>query len=168
MWGVVVADLPPISGNKKRPRWSALIHRRPGSAGWLVAVEPGWRWLPRRPYRFWAGAFDAVTSSCSLKHWPDPVVGLAECIRVLGSGGQLVIVEIDGDSTTEQVRRFAGMTRIPPGLREAYVRFAMRTVVGVAPSIDALTDVLRQVGLATAVVRKVDGLPFVVAIATVR
>jgi ubiquinone/menaquinone biosynthesis C-methylase UbiE len=41
-------------------------------------------------------SFDTVVSSCAWKHWPNPSLGVSECLRVLRSGGSLVIVEIDG------------------------------------------------------------------------
>ncbi len=31
-------------------------------------------------------SFSAVVSSCSLKHWPDPSQGVAECLRVVRPG----------------------------------------------------------------------------------
>ena len=108
--------------------------------------------------------FDAVVSSCALKHWPDPGVGLRECARVTKPGGQMIIVEIDGDSTSAEVRAFARRTRIPPGLREAYVRFAMTTVVGVAPSRATLGGLVGAVYPAP-LITKVEGLPFAVATA---
>jgi ubiquinone/menaquinone biosynthesis C-methylase UbiE len=117
------------------------------------------------PFR--TAAFDTVVSCCAFKHWPDPLLGLSECSRVVRPGGQLLVVEIDGGGTLGEVRRFARMTRIPPGLREAYVRFAMRTVVGVAPQIDQLTNLLATVALGAPKVGKVAQLPFVVAMAKV-
>ena len=71
--------------------------------------------------------------------------------------------EIEGSGTTEEVRRFARMTRVPPGLRDAYVRFAMRTVVGVAPSISALSAGFSAAYLPPPTVTKIAGLPFTVA-----
>jgi ubiquinone/menaquinone biosynthesis C-methylase UbiE len=108
---------------------------------------------------FAAKAFDTVVSSCAIKHWPNMAAGVAECRRVLRADGPLVVVEIDRSSTPAEVARFAAMTRVPPGLRWAYVRFAMETVVAVAPTAGELSDVLG------APVRKVDGLPYNVVIA---
>lgn len=41
------------------------------------------------------GAFDAVMSSGSIKHWPDPVAGLRELHRVLAPGGRAFVVEMN-------------------------------------------------------------------------
>jgi SAM-dependent methyltransferase len=34
-------------------------------------------------------SFDSVVSSCAWKHWPEPVIGVSECLRVLRPGGTL-------------------------------------------------------------------------------
>ena len=41
------------------------------------------------------GEFDAIVSSGSIKHWPDPVAGLAELHRVLAPGGRAFIGEMN-------------------------------------------------------------------------
>lgn len=85
---------------------------------------------------FAAGRFGSVISSCALKHWPDPSVGLAECMRVARQDAVIVIVEIDGSASIDDVWRFAEQLDLPAPIRSGYVRFAMRTVVGVAPRPD--------------------------------
>lgn len=112
-------------------------------------------------------SFDTVFSSCAWKLWSEPEVGLAECVRVTRPGGQLVIVEIDGASTVEEFRRFAKMSRIPYGMQEAYVRFAMRTVVGVAPDRAALEASFASLRLDPPAVRRIGDLPFLVVVASV-
>ena len=111
--------------------------------------------------------FDSVFSSCAWKHWPDPASGLAECVRVTRPGGVLLVIEIDGASSTEEFRRFAREARIPLGLREAYVRFAMRTVVGVAPDVATLARSFGDLGVGLPTVTRVGELPFLVATTTV-
>ncbi|HEY5024114.1 MAG TPA: class I SAM-dependent methyltransferase [Acidimicrobiales bacterium] len=112
---------------------------------------------------FGEDSFDSVYSSCAWKHWPDPAVGLAECVRVTRPGGALLVIEIDGASTIEEFRRFAREARIPFGLRDAYVRFAMRTVVGVAPDLTALTKSFEGLSVCLPVVTRMGELPFLVA-----
>jgi ubiquinone/menaquinone biosynthesis C-methylase UbiE/uncharacterized membrane protein YphA (DoxX/SURF4 family) len=57
------------------------------------------------------GHFDAVISSGSIKHWPDPVAGLRELHRVLAPGGRAFIAE---------------MNRIAPPAAIAKVRLRLR------------------------------------------
>lgn len=116
---------------------------------------------------FTDGSFGTVVSSCALKHWRDPRLGLSECVRVTRPGGRLVIVEIDGASTIDEVRRFSRLSRVPVGIRRAYVRFAMRTVVGVAPDLRALRAVFECLDVSELEIHKLDGLPFAVVTATV-
>jgi SAM-dependent methyltransferase len=109
--------------------------------------------------------FDSVISSCAWKHWPNPTIGVAECLRVLRPGGSLVIVEIDGSSTADEFWLFARNTRVPLGMRRAYLRFAMRTVVGVAPGRDALERSFLQAGALMPDIRRIEGMPFWLATA---
>ncbi len=108
-------------------------------------------------------SFDYVLSSCAWKHWPDPARGVAECVRVTRPGGSLVIIEIDGSSTRSTFERFARVTRFPPGLRKAYVRFAMRTVVGVAPNAQELTRSFEDLDLSLSEVKGIGDSPFLLA-----
>jgi ubiquinone/menaquinone biosynthesis C-methylase UbiE len=115
---------------------------------------------------FGSDTFDSVYSSCAWKHWPHPEAGIAECVRVVRPGGQIVVVEIDGGSTREDFAHLARTSRVPPGLRAAYVRFAMRTVVGVAPTAEELKASLETVATSPVVVERVAGLLFLVAVTT--
>jgi ubiquinone/menaquinone biosynthesis C-methylase UbiE len=99
-------------------------------------------------------SFDSVVSSCAIKHLPEPAAGVAEWRRVLRPGGAIAVVEIDGASTPSEVHHFASMTRVPPGLRWAYSRFVMETVVAVAPTVDELGELVGSPAT------KVAGLPY--------
>lgn len=148
-----------VVGVDLSPSQVRRLVRHAGASGVAVAVRASAERLP-----FPDCTFGGVISSCALKHWPDPGRGLRECVRVARGGGSVVIVEVDGAATVLEMRAFARMTRLPPGLREAYVRFAMRTVVGVAPTRDGLMDLFPRTEIARpASVQKVDGLPFLVA-----
>ncbi|HWD55142.1 MAG TPA: class I SAM-dependent methyltransferase [Acidimicrobiales bacterium] len=112
-------------------------------------------------------SFESLYSSCAWKHWPMPHLGIAECVRVTRSGGSLAVIEIDGTASADEFWAFARTSRIPLGLRRAYLRFAMRTVVGVAPTRDEFArsfDGLPLVGLD---VSRIEGLPFLLATANV-
>ena len=130
--------------------------RRAGDTAWVIQARA--EALP-----FSRNSFDSLYSSCTWKHWPDPDAGVAECVRVTRAGGPIVIVEIDGTSTEEEIRRFAQGSRIPLGLREAYVRFAMRTVVGVAPDSAALAASFGGLPVSTPTISRLGGWPFLVA-----
>ena len=51
------------------------------------------------------GHFDAVISSGSIKHWPDPVAGLRELHRVLVPGGRAFIGEMNRLAPADAVAR---------------------------------------------------------------
>lgn len=116
---------------------------------------------------FSGATFDSLYSSCAWKHWPTPASGTAECVRVTKPGGTVVVIEIDGSATPEEFWSFARTSRIPFGLHRAYLRFAMRTVVGVAPSRDALASSFDGLPVAQLSVSRTAGLPFLLATATV-
>jgi ubiquinone/menaquinone biosynthesis C-methylase UbiE len=109
-------------------------------------------------------SFDSVVSSCAWKHWPNSLDGLAECVRVTRPGGALVIVEIDGKSTANRFGNFAQQCRMPPGMSGAYVRFAMRTVVGVAPNADLLSRSFMGLSIeGPPTIVQIEDLPFLLA-----
>jgi ubiquinone/menaquinone biosynthesis C-methylase UbiE len=51
------------------------------------------------------GHFDVVLSTGSIKHWPDPVAGLAELHRVLAPGGRAFVAEMNRVAPAEAVSR---------------------------------------------------------------
>lgn len=117
------------------------------------------------PFR--SGAFGFVYSCCTWKHWRDPALGISECARVTRPGGRLVVVEVDGSSTRDEFGTFAETTRIPTALRGAYVNFAMRTVVSVAPTPRQLAASLAQFSVHELSIEQIPGLPFLVAAAKI-
>ena len=115
---------------------------------------------------FTNSSFDSVYSSCAWKHWPHPSIGTSECVRVTKPGGSIVVVEIDGSASPDEFWSFARRSRIPLGLRKAYLRFAMRTVVGVAPTRDGLASSFDGLPVAALSVQRIDGLPFLLGTAS--
>jgi ubiquinone/menaquinone biosynthesis C-methylase UbiE len=116
---------------------------------------------------FHNGTFDSLYSSCAWKHWPMPELGTAECIRVTRAGGSVTVIEIDGNASADEFWSFARTSRIPFGLRRAYLRFAMRTVVGVAPSRDELARSFEGLPISGLSVARLQGLPFLIATGSV-
>jgi ubiquinone/menaquinone biosynthesis C-methylase UbiE len=104
--------------------------------------------------------FDSVVSSCSIKHWPDAAAGVQEMQRVLQPGGTLVVVEMDKDSTPADVRAWASLTKVPRPFRWAYAQLDIRSVLPWALTVDELG------ALVGARARKVEGLPYAVAVAS--
>ena len=64
----------------------------------------------------------------------------------------------------EELRTFADQSRVPVGLRSAYARFAMRTVVGVAPTLDELRQAFDGLDVVAVEVDHTPGMPFLVAV----
>lgn len=57
-----------------------------------------------------AGKFDIVISIGSIKHWPNPVSGLRECVEKLKPGGKLRVVELSREFSAKE---FARLFRLP-------------------------------------------------------
>jgi ubiquinone/menaquinone biosynthesis C-methylase UbiE len=117
---------------------------------------------------FSTGSFDTVYSSCVFKHWPSPEAALRVCLRVARPGASVITVEIDGAATSRDFRRFADRSRVPLGLRAGYVRFAMRTIVGVAPTGTELAAVFDHLAVQDLRVVRIADMPFLIATATAR
>jgi ubiquinone/menaquinone biosynthesis C-methylase UbiE len=94
--------------------------------------------VTRLPFR--DGEFDAVMSSGSIKHWPDPVAGLHELHRVLAPGGRAFIAEMNRAAPPEAVRAVAGRMgnwffrrMYPRALSKALSPAEARVVFGASP-----------------------------------
>ena len=132
------------------------LRRRGGAA--CVAAPAGA--LP-----FPSGAFAAVVSSCSIKHWPSLPQGLSECVRVLSPGGVLAVVEIDGGRDPDDLVRFAARSRVPRGFHRVYRVVAKRSFVALTPDPIDLSERLIAAGLEHVGHGRVAELPFFVVTA---
>jgi ubiquinone/menaquinone biosynthesis C-methylase UbiE len=81
-----------------------------------AATDSRLRWLPGTAEDLpWpAGTFDLVVSATSFDHWTDQQAGLAQCARVLGPDGWLVL--------TDQFSAWLGPTLIASRRRKARTR----------------------------------------------
>jgi ubiquinone/menaquinone biosynthesis C-methylase UbiE len=113
---------------------------------------------------FPTGVFAASVSFFSIKHWPDPRVGIAELLRVTRPEGRLLVVEINAHATPAEWRRYVDLTRIPRPLRHLYVQITYPTVVRHSLERDTLEAAFPegpQVG--DLYVEVVQDLPYLVA-----
>jgi ubiquinone/menaquinone biosynthesis C-methylase UbiE len=65
---------------------------------------------------FPAAVFDHIVASFSLHHWPNPVRGLTEMLRVLKPGGQAWIYELQRRASYQEIKAFAreeGLLSLP-------------------------------------------------------
>jgi ubiquinone/menaquinone biosynthesis C-methylase UbiE len=139
-----------------------VLARRLGAIGVDASIAQARRALgvaavaERLPFP--ARSFDAVVSSCAIKHWPDVHAGVAEARRVLRPGGALVIVEMDRDARRDDLLRYAAMTRVPAPLRSLYARFDERSILPMAPSAAELS------AWAGAPALPIPGLPYLLVV----
>ena len=105
------------------------------------------------------GAFDAAVSVGSIKHWPDPARGLAECVRALRPGGRLVIVEVDRGCLLEDARAFVARWRMPAPMRPLGLVLFRTFVAGQGLDLDDGRRLLPGLPLTATSVERVPGTP---------
>jgi ubiquinone/menaquinone biosynthesis C-methylase UbiE len=114
-------------------------------------------------------SFDVVVSVASIKHWPDQLQGLAECVRVLGPGGRLFVFEADRGCRLDDAAEFVGRWRIPRALRLPALAGFRTWVAGQAIDLDDARALLgRLPELADTDARRVPGTPALVLEGTKR
>ncbi len=96
---------------------------------------------------FPADRVDAVVSFFAIKHWPDRLLGVRECARVLRPGGPLLVTELDRDATLQRWRAFVDLTNVPEPLKNLYARVTLRPFIGRALTAADLDGLLSRAHL---------------------
>lgn len=103
--------------------------------------------------------FDALVSIASIKHWSDQAKGLAECARVLRSGGQLLLVEADRGCRLEDARSFVARWRLPDVVRPLNLMLFRTLVAGRSLDLDDARALMTVLPLASWEVSRLAGTP---------
>jgi cytochrome P450/ubiquinone/menaquinone biosynthesis C-methylase UbiE len=104
-------------------------------------------------------SFDAVLSVTSIKHWPSPLRGMQECLRVLKAGGDLLLVEVDRGSRLEAVRALMSRSRVPKLLRGPALPLLRTFIVGQGMDLDDFRELLSTLTLVDGRVARLEGMP---------
>ena len=113
-------------------------------------------------------SFDAVYSITAIKHFPDPVRGISECMRVLKVGGRLLLSEFDRDCTLPALRNLAQLMRLPSLLRPIVAPIIRAGVRRESPSLSDVRSWFTSAGVAERDYQlgAVEGWPVWIATAT--
>jgi ubiquinone/menaquinone biosynthesis C-methylase UbiE len=104
-------------------------------------------------------SFDVVYSFGSIKHWPDPLQGIAECWRVLKAGGELLLTDSTSDATLEQVKGFYDLSHFPGLIKEPATRLFYRVLVRPARPLETYQQIATQVGMPSGTVSLLPYMP---------
>jgi len=98
-----------INGLDLSPQQIKRARKRAAAAGARVTFFQG----SALQMPFASESYDLVYSIGSIKHWPDYREGLRECLRLVKSGGRLVIVEVDKNCPRDVASAFVSTFRLP-------------------------------------------------------
>lgn len=115
--------------------------------------------------KFEAQSFDAVYSLTAIKHFPDPVKGLRDALRVLKPGGVLTIAEISRESTLAEVKALTRHLGGPGWLNGLLTRVVHAGLRRDCPTRDDVEAWLREAGLGPP--ERLSGYPARIAIFSV-
>ena len=104
-------------------------------------------------------SFDAVVSVGSIKHWSDRAMGLASCVRVLRTGGPLLVLDFDKETDDATLDAFVRRWRPPPFVRPKVLASIRRKLIEQALSVSELQDLASTTPLVDVEVRRVEGTP---------
>lgn len=103
--------------------------------------------------------FDGVISYGSIKHWTSRDAGLAECIRVLKSGGPLLITEADRSTSFEDAERFIENYTTPRFLGGLNLAIFRTWIAGRSIDLDDARDLASRIDLVDKDVCRIEGMP---------
>jgi ubiquinone/menaquinone biosynthesis C-methylase UbiE len=108
---------------------------------------------------FGAETFDLIYSVGSLKHWPDPGVGLHECARVATPGARLFVMEGDRGCRHEDLLELGAAWGLPRRMRPLFAAFFRVAVAGESLDLVDARELLAQVPEIAGSVERIAGLP---------
>lgn len=137
------------------------------SAEQVARAQHRARGLPRLSFRqgsalelpFGGDEFDLVYSIGSLKHWPDPYVGLRECVRVAKRGAPLFVMEGDRGCRHEDLLEFGAGVGVPRRARPLLAAFFRVAVVGESLDLADARELLARVPELDGDVTRIAGVP---------
>jgi SAM-dependent methyltransferase len=147
------ADLE-IVGIDRSPDQVARARARASGRAELSFVEASALDLP-----FAADAFDLVYSIGSIKHWPDPLLGLRECARVTKPGGRLFVMEGDRGCRHEDLLELGTAWGLPTRMRPLLAAFFRVAVAGESLDLVDARELVAQVPTIDAGVERIARLP---------
>lgn len=103
--------------------------------------------------------FDLVYSVGSLKHWPDPELGLRECARVAKLGARLFVMEGDRGCRHEDLLELGAAWGLPARARPLLAAFFRVAVAGESLDLVDARELLAQVREIVGGVERITGLP---------
>lgn len=104
-------------------------------------------------------SFDVVASVASIKHWPDKIQGLRECLRVTRPGGHIWVVETDRNCTLDDARAFIESWRIPHFMHPVALGFFRTWIAGQSPDIAEARSLAERAGAKNLRVATVPTMP---------
>jgi ubiquinone/menaquinone biosynthesis C-methylase UbiE len=113
---------------------------------------------------FSEAVFDMVVSVNSIKHWPDPVLGLSEIRRVLCPRGQAFISEADRSASPEALLSFSEKYRAWY-VWNSLMRWCLKNVVfGKSYTVSEIKSIAAEAGFSNAVRQDTPGPFFILAL----
>jgi ubiquinone/menaquinone biosynthesis C-methylase UbiE len=104
-------------------------------------------------------SFDVVYSFGSAKHWPEPLLGLSECWRVLIPGGFLLVSDATCDATPEDVEHFYAIAGFPRLLKKPAAAVLTRRMFQPAQPLTYYQQIAGQIGMPPGTVGKLPSMP---------